>query len=77
MKKKIYNRMLYHYDLTPVKEIETFDGEKYDPNFCTPLYDAIGFLVTINTAFLITPLRKVWKTLMSNITRKTAKRVPQ
>jgi|LSQX01.1.fsa_nt_gb DNA polymerase II large subunit len=37
------HRMLYHYDLTPVEEIETFDGQKYDPNFCTPLYDAIGF----------------------------------
>jgi hypothetical protein len=32
MKKKIYNRMLYHYDLTPVKEIETFDRVSFLPN---------------------------------------------
>ncbi|MFY9115588.1 MAG: vWA domain-containing protein [Bacteroidales bacterium] len=37
------HRMLYHYDLTPVSETETFAGEKYDPGYCTPLYDAIGF----------------------------------
>lgn len=32
----------YHYDSTPAKEIGLFDGEKYDPCSCTPLYDAIG-----------------------------------
>jgi hypothetical protein len=32
----------YHYDCTPVKEIDLFDGKDYEPNCCTPLYDAIG-----------------------------------
>lgn len=32
----------YHYDCTPVKDIQLFDGKKYEPDSCTPLYDAIG-----------------------------------
>lgn len=34
--------MTWHYDLAPVSGIEEFAGEKYEPNGCTPLYDAIG-----------------------------------
>lgn len=36
----------YHYDLTPAAEIEVFDGKKYQPADCTPLYDAIGAGIT-------------------------------
>jgi uncharacterized protein YegL len=32
----------YHYDCTPVKDIQLFDGKEYNPDSCTPLYDAIG-----------------------------------
>lgn len=32
----------YHYDLKPAKEISLFDGKNYEPDSCTPLYDAIG-----------------------------------
>lgn len=32
----------YHYDLTPACEISLFDGKDYEPDACTPLYDAIG-----------------------------------
>lgn len=32
----------YHYDLKPADEISLFDGKDYDPDGCTPLYDAIG-----------------------------------
>jgi uncharacterized protein YegL len=34
--------MKYHYDCTPAKDIDLFDGKDYVPNSCTPLYDAIG-----------------------------------
>lgn len=34
--------MTWHYELTLVSGITEFAGEKYDPNGCTPLYDAIG-----------------------------------
>jgi len=32
----------FHYDCTPAKEIKFFDGKNYEPDSCTPLYDAIG-----------------------------------
>lgn len=32
----------FHYDCTPAKETGLFDGSKYEPCSCTPLYDAIG-----------------------------------
>lgn len=32
----------YHYDCTPVSDINLFDGKEYNPSSCTPLYDAIG-----------------------------------
>lgn len=32
----------YHYDCTPADSIKLFDGRDYEPNSCTPLYDAIG-----------------------------------
>src|SRR5574344_506483 len=34
--------MKYHYDCTPAKDIDLFDGKDYVPDSCTPLYDAIG-----------------------------------
>lgn len=36
------DRRKYHYDCTPVNDIALFDGRDYEPNYCTPLYDAIG-----------------------------------
>lgn len=32
----------YHYDCIPVSDILLFDGKDYEPDSCTPLYDAIG-----------------------------------
>src|SRR5574344_494465 len=32
----------YHYDCTPANDITLFDGKDYEPDSCTPLYDAIG-----------------------------------
>lgn len=32
----------YHYDCQPVATINLFDGKDYNPDSCTPLYDAIG-----------------------------------
>lgn len=32
----------YHYDQTPATDIKLFKGEDYEPDSCTPLYDAIG-----------------------------------
>lgn len=32
----------YHYDCTHVNDIVLFDGKDYEPDSCTPLYDAIG-----------------------------------
>lgn len=31
-----------HYDCVPVSDINIFDGKNYEPDSCTPLYDAIG-----------------------------------
>jgi hypothetical protein len=32
----------YHYDCVEAKEISFFNGKDYQPDNCTPLYDAIG-----------------------------------
>lgn len=32
----------YHFDGMSVKEIPSFSSDNYHPNYCTPLYDAIG-----------------------------------
>lgn len=32
----------YHYDCQPACDIKLFDGKDYEPDSCTPLYDAIG-----------------------------------
>ena len=34
--------MTWHYELAPASGIAEFAGEKYEPDGCTPLYDAIG-----------------------------------
>ena len=34
--------MTWHYEMAPVSGIAEFAGEKYCPDGCTPLYDAIG-----------------------------------
>jgi len=46
------NGQVYHLDRKPANDIELFDGKDYDPNSCTPLYDAIGSGIALLRRFV-------------------------